>query len=256
MSNDKPNESVPVKSGEAVRFEGIGYSRSGNRILEQIDHVFEAGKIHGIIGPSGSGKTTLLQLVNGLRQPDRGAIFFDQNALRYDSGSLRRRRKTIGYAIQEYGLFPHMNAWKNVAMPGFLEGWSREQMDNRARTLLEMVHLDPEKWNRYPHELSGGEKQRVGICRALFLDPTVLLLDEAFGALDPLTRSSLQQELLVIQKQAPRTILLVTHDIQEAILLSEQIVILRKGLIEQTGSPSFILQNPANRFVQEYLGDH
>ena len=195
-------------------------------------------------------------MVNGLVRPDTGEIRIGENPLLYDRESLAGRRRKTGYAIQEHGLFPHLDAFENVTLPGKLEGWSPGRKRERAEFLFHLVALGTDKYHRFPHELSGGEKQRVGLCRALFLDPPVLLLDEAFGALDPPTRAVLHQEFLQIQQKMPRTILLITHDLSEAFHLADRIVLLRKGEVILAAPASEVHLQTGDPYIQEYFFQH
>jgi osmoprotectant transport system ATP-binding protein len=213
-----------------------------------------AGEIVVLVGPSGCGKTTLLKMINRLIEPTSGRIIVDgQDVTRTNADELRRH---IGYVIQQIGLFPHLTVAQNIGMvPGLLR-WDRARIAARVDELLELVGLDPAEYrNRYPKELSGGQGQRVGVARAMAGDPPVLLMDEPFGAIDPITRERLQNELLRIQAEMGRTIVFVTHDIDEAIRLGDRIAILTgRSHIEQYDPPETILTAPANRFVEDFIG--
>ena len=203
-----------------------------------------------LLGSSGCGKTTLLKLTNRLLEPTAGTIEVDGESIAgQDAVSLRRR---IGYVFQGIGLFPHMTVEENVAMVPRLLGWPRQQRRERAHELLRTVGLDPETYaGRLPSELSGGQQQRVGVGRALAADPDYLLMDEPFGALDALTRDTLQQELLAVKKRLRKTIVFVTHDIFEALAVGDRIAVLHGGRLEQIGTREEIRQNPATDFVRE-----
>jgi len=203
-----------------------------------------------LLGSSGCGKTTLLKLINRLLEPTDGAIEVDgQDIASQDPISLRRR---IGYVFQGIGLFPHMTVEENVAMVPRLLGWSRGKRRRRARKLLDTVGLEPDTYaDRFPEELSGGQQQRVGVGRALAADPAYLLMDEPFGALDALTRDTLQQELLDLRRRLNKTIVFVTHDIFEALTLGERIAVLHNGRLEQVGTKEEIVGRPATDFVRE-----
>jgi osmoprotectant transport system ATP-binding protein len=213
-----------------------------------------AGEIVMFVGPSGCGKTTTLKMINRLIEPTSGSIVIGgDDVTRINADQLRRR---IGYVIQAGGLFPHMTVAANIGLvPGMLH-WDKKRISTRVDELLELVSLDPGQYrNRYPRELSGGQQQRVGVARALAADPPVLLMDEPFGAVDPITRQRLQDELLRIHEEVPKTIVFVTHDFDEAVKLGNRIAILNEGAhIAQFDSPDTILANPADEFVEDFVG--
>ncbi len=214
----------------------------------------EDGELCVLIGPSGSGKTTTLKMINRLIEPSSGNISIDgRNVLAVDATELRR---SIGYVMQQGGLFPHQRVGTNVATVPRLLGWPKEKVSARVNELLELVGLDPSRYaRRFPHELSGGERQRVGVARALGGDPPVLLMDEPFGAVDPITRKRLQAEFGALQRQLRKTVVFVTHDIEEAVALGTRIAILAPGgLLEQYGTPAEVLGRPASDFVTEFVG--
>ncbi|GAC1362381.1 MAG: hypothetical protein NVS2B12_23220 [Ktedonobacteraceae bacterium] len=207
-----------------------------------------------LVGTSGSGKTTLLRMVNRLIEPTSGEILIDgKNVLQEDPIQLRRR---IGYVIQQVGLFPHMTIAENIRVTAEIAGgWSRERLTTRTDELLELVGLPPGDYrNRFPRQLSGGQQQRVGLARALATDPAILLMDEPFGALDAITRARMQDELLRIQKDVHKTILFVSHDLEEAFKLGDQIAVLTEGKLIQLGTPVELLASPANDFVRRLVG--
>ena len=218
--------------------------------VKDVSLVIQEGETLVLLGSSGCGKTTLLKLINRLLEPTSGTIEVGgENIAGQNPISLRRR---IGYVFQEIGLFPHMTVEENVAMVPRLLGWPVEKRRERAHKLLETVGLDPEIYaDRFPDELSGGQQQRVGVGRALAADPAYLLMDEPFGALDALTRDTLQQELLALKKRLKKTIVFVTHDIFEALTLGDRIAVLHAGHLEQIGTREEILQKPATDFVRE-----
>jgi len=217
-----------------------------NLSLEFQDHITTA-----LIGPSGSGKSTLIQLVNGMVRPKLGSVEVFGEAINYDElPSLRRK---IGYAVQGTGLFPHLSIQENITLLAKLEAWDQKRIESRTDELVELVELWPHLLSRYPYELSGGQRQRVGLCRAMMLNPHILLLDEAFGALDPITRSEIHEEFLRVQKAMDRTVILVTHDLREAMKLAKRIVILNEGRVEQHGSCETVLNNPASEFVEKFV---
>jgi len=213
-----------------------------------------AGSFCVLVGPSGGGKTTALKMVNRL-------IPFDSGEIRIDGRSIHdlpvtELRRGIGYVIQQVGLFPHMTVSENVATVPHLLGWPKGEINARTDELLDLVGLEADYAKRYPAELSGGQRQRVGLARALAADPPVLLMDEPFGALDPITRHRLQLEILRLQKEVTKTIIFVTHDIDEAILLGDRIAILREGgVLVQYDTPDAILKQPADDFVAKFIGE-
>jgi osmoprotectant transport system ATP-binding protein len=211
------------------------------------------GSIVALVGPSGCGKTTTLKMVNRLIEPTSGQLFVDGvDVMAADVVALRRG---IGYVIQSSGLFPHRTVSENVATVLTLLGWNASRRRGRVMELLDLVGLDPGTFaNRYPHELSGGQKQRVGVARALAADPPLLLMDEPFGALDPLVRERLQVEFARLQRDLGKTVLFVTHDIEEAIRLGDHIAVMNAGHLEQYATPAELLETPATDFVAEFLG--
>ena len=212
-----------------------------------------AGHTCVLIGPSGCGKTTTMRMINRLIEPTRGRIEVDGRAVSaVDAVELRRR---IGYVIQQFGLFPHMTIAENVATVPRLLGWPAARTATRVDEMLALVGLDPALHRaRYPRELSGGQRQRVGVARALAGDPPVMLMDEPFGAVDPITRARLQTEFLKILRSLRKTIVFVTHDVDEAIRMGDRIAILRDGRLVQHGAPAEILARPADAFVEEFVG--
>jgi len=212
------------------------------------------GELCVLVGPSGCGKTTTLRMINRLIEPSNGRILIDgTDVLRMDPVELRRG---IGYVIQQGGLFPHRRVADNIATVPRLLGWDKARVEARVGELLELVGLDPAQYaRRFPHELSGGERQRVGVARALGGDPPVLLMDEPFGAVDPVTRQRLQQQFLDLQTELKKTIVFVTHDIEEAAKLGDRIAVLSKGgVLEQYDTPAEVLGRPATAFVAEFVG--
>ncbi|MEX2551268.1 MAG: ABC transporter ATP-binding protein [Nitriliruptoraceae bacterium] len=212
------------------------------------------GEIVVFVGPSGCGKTTSLKMINRIIEPTSGHIIIDgEDVTDIDPNHLRRR---IGYVIQQIGLFPHIRIGDNVATVPQLLGWDKERTSQRVDELLEVVGLPPDQYReRFPKELSGGQRQRVGVARALAADPPVLLMDEPFGAIDPITRTRLQNEFLRLQSELQKTIAFVTHDIDEAIKMGDRIAILQEGSkVAQFATPEEILTNPANEFVEDFVG--
>ena len=218
--------------------------------VEDITLEVEKGETLVLLGSSGCGKTTTLKMINRLIEPSKGTILVDGTDIRaQDPVDLRRR---IGYVFQGIGLFPHMTVGQNVELVLRLHGWPRKERQNRTESLLQQVGLTARDYaNRFPDELSGGQQQRVGVARALAADPEYLLMDEPFGALDALTRETLQQELLVLKARLKKTIIFVTHDILEALIVSDRIAILHEGRLEQVGSKKDVLANPATPFVRD-----
>ena len=212
------------------------------------------GEIVVLVGPSGCGKTTTMKMVNRLIEPTSGTIEVDgADVMRQDPVRLRRR---IGYVIQSIGLLPHRTVAQNIATVPRLEGWERERIDARVRELTATLDLDEELLQRYPAELSGGQRQRVGVARALAVDPPVMLMDEPFAAVDPIVRERLQEGFLDIQRRIRKTIVFVTHDIDEAIKMADRIAILNVGgVLEQYAPPEEILREPANEFVERFVGE-
>jgi osmoprotectant transport system ATP-binding protein len=211
------------------------------------------GEIVVLVGPSGCGKTTTMKMVNRLIEPTSGRIFLEgEDVTRVNSDNLRRR---IGYVIQQIGLFPHMTIADNIATVPKMLGWDKKRISDRIDELLDMVHIDQSYRNRYPKELSGGQRQRIGVARAMAADPPVMLMDEPFGAIDPITRDRLQDEFLRLQQEIRKTIVFVTHDIDEAIKMGDRIAILRtQSKIAQYDTPEKILTDPADDFVEDFIG--
>lgn len=225
----------------------------GFQALKDIDLIFEEGKINVLIGPSGCGKTTTMKLLNRLTNFTEGEILIDgKNIKQINPIELRRQ---MGYVIQNIGLFPHMTIHENVATVPKLLKWDKQKIKKRVDELLNMVNLEPEVYrDRYPSKLSGGQQQRIGVVRALAAEPSTILMDEPFSALDPISREQLQDELIRLQREIKKTIIFVTHDMDEAIKISDQIILMKDGQIVQKGSPSEILANPTNDFVKEFIG--
>src|SRR4051794_3299979 len=226
----------------------------GTVAVEELSLDVPAGEIAVLVGPSGCGKTTTMRMVNRLVEPTSGRIFVGgEDVTRADPVKLRRG---IGYVIQQVGLFPHQTVGTNVATVPRLLGWERRRSRARVDELLELVGLDPARHrDRYPHQLSGGQRQRVGVARALAADPPVLLMDEPFGAVDPVARDRLQAEFLRLQEQVGKTVVFVTHDIDEAIRLGDRIAVMREGgRLEQYADPATLLSSPATDFVADFVG--
>ena len=243
------------RAGE-IEFRHVTKRYRGRRqaAVNDLSLAIPAGEICVLVGPSGAGKTTAMKLVNRLIDLTEGEILIDgRDVTKMDQTELRRG---IGYVIQQVGLFPHMSVADNVATVPRLLGWERSRVRSRVTELLELVGLDPEEdGSRYPAQLSGGQRQRVGLARALAADPPVMLMDEPFGALDPITRDRLQNEFLRLHGQLRKTVIFVTHDIDEAIKMGDKIAILREGgVLAQYASPVEILTHPADDFVAQFVG--
>jgi osmoprotectant transport system ATP-binding protein len=226
--------------------------KGGKKAVNNLSLEFEKGEFICFIGPSGCGKTTTMKMINRLIEPSDGSIYINgENINEKNPVQLRRE---IGYVIQQIGLFPHMTIQENISLVLKLLKWPEDKRRARARELLDLVDMTPEYLDRYPHELSGGQQQRVGVLRALAADQSLILMDEPFGALDPITRDSLQEEFKKLQQKLGKTIVFVTHDMDEALKLADRIVIMRDGQLVQCGSPDEILRNPADEFVEEFIG--
>lgn len=230
------------------------YANSPTPAVDAVSFEVPEGSTCMLVGTSGSGKTTLLRMVNRLIEPTSGEILIEgKNVLQENSIQLRRR---IGYVIQQVGLFPHMNIAENVRVTADIAGgWSKQKINQRVDELLELVGLPPDEYRkRFPRQLSGGQQQRIGLARALATDPAILLMDEPFGALDAITRARMQEELLRIQRDVHKTILFVSHDMEEAFKLGDQIAVLSQGKLIQLGTPVELLAKPANDFVRQLVG--
>jgi osmoprotectant transport system ATP-binding protein len=221
--------------------------------VDALDLTIEAGKLCVLIGPSGCGKTTTMRMVNRLIEPTSGRIIVgERDVIQADPVELRRH---IGYVIQQIGLFPHRTIAENIATVPRLLGWPAQRIRARSEEMLELVGLDPAQYlSRYPRHLSGGQRQRVGVARALAADPPVMLMDEPFGAVDPILRGRLQEEFLAILRRLKKTVILVTHDIDEAIRMGDVIAIMRDGKLVQYDTPDRLLAAPADDFVADFVG--
>jgi osmoprotectant transport system ATP-binding protein len=239
----------------AIRLESVGkIYPGGSTAVGSLSLTIPKGELVALVGPSGCGKSTTLRMINRLIEPTSGHIWLgDEDVTTVDPVRLRRR---MGYVIQHVGLFPHQTVQSNVATVPRLLGWKADRTLTRVDELLELVGLDPGVYRkRYPHELSGGQRQRVGVARALAADPVVLLMDEPFSAIDPIARARLQEEFLRLQREVRKTIVLVTHDIDEAVKLADRIAVLSNGgKLEQYAAPSTLLGAPANEFVANFVG--
>ncbi|MDI5962878.1 betaine/proline/choline family ABC transporter ATP-binding protein [Streptomyces sp. SL13] len=237
-----------------IRFEHVTKRYpDGTTAVDDLSFEVAEGELVTLVGPSGCGKTTTMKMVNRLIEPTEGRILLDgEDIAKLDPVVLRRR---IGYVIQQVGLFPHKTVLENTATVPSLLGWPRRKARERATELLDLVGLDPKvHGDRYPDQLSGGQRQRVGVARALAADPPVLLMDEPFGAVDPVVRERLQAEFLRLQSQVRKTVLFVTHDIEEAVRLGDRIAVYGNGRIEQFDSPASVLGAPASPYVADFVG--
>ncbi len=236
-----------------LRFENIVKSYEQEIVIDELSLTIEKGEFLTILGASGCGKTILLKMVNRLVTPDKGKIFFNDKPL--DSWDVIDLRRRVGYVIQQIGLFPHMSVQDNISFVVSLENKDKIFQKKRAQELIELVGLDGRMLSRRPRELSGGQQQRVGVARALASDPEVVLMDEPFGAVDEIARAKLQKEIQEIHKKLHKTILFVTHDIQEALDLGTKIVLMDKGKISQIGTKEELVFKPQNDFVKSFLGE-
>ena len=244
-----------MSAGGAITLRGVTKTFPGSTVpaVAPLDLEIPGGKLMVLIGPSGCGKTTTLRMINRLIEPTAGTITIDGTDIR--GRSTTELRRGIGYVIQQVGLFPHRTIAQNIATVPRLLGWDKPRTAQRVEELVDLVGLDRTLLSRYPAELSGGQQQRVGVARALAADPPVLLMDEPFGAVDPIVRARLQRELLDLQAKVQRTIVLVTHDIDEAVALGDQVAVLNVGgVLEQCAAPDELLAAPANDFVASFLG--
>lgn len=239
-----------------IKFENVSKTYQGgveavrNLSLEVLE-----GETLVLLGTSGCGKTTTLKMVNRLVEPTSGRVFIQGRSVMAQSEIALRR--DIGYAIQHIGLFPHMSVGENIAVVPRLLDWTEQRINERIDRLLGMVGLRPEQFRqRYPAQLSGGQRQRVGVARALGADPPVVLMDEPFGALDPITREELQEEFIKLQAKLQKTIVFVTHDVFEAVRMADRIALMDQGRLQQLAEPAELVENPANEFVDNFLGQH
>ena len=230
------------------------FDGSSGAAVDRLSLDIEDGSIMALLGPSGCGKTTTLRMINRLIEPTSGSI--EINGVDVMSQSPQELRRGIGYVIQQVGLFPHRTIRSNIATVPDMLGWDKRRISDRVEELTTLVGLEHELLDRYPDELSGGQQQRVGVARALAADPPVLLMDEPFGAVDPIVRARLQDELLDLQTKVRKTIVLVTHDVDEALRLADRIALMNVGgVVEQLATPDDLMRSPANRFVERFVGD-
>jgi len=235
-----------------IELNSITKSYNNIKVVDNLSITITEGEITVLIGPSGCGKTTTLEMINGLIKHDSGEIYIDgQNITAADLISLRRR---IGYVIQEVGLFPHYTVFENITTVLSLLKWDKSRIKSRVDELLKLVNLSASSFDKYPHQLSGGQQQRVGVARALAANPDYLLMDEPFGALDPINRAHLQDEFLRIQNQLKKTVVFVTHDMDEALKMGDRIAVMNNGELLQYDTPLNLLRNPSNEFVKQFVG--
>lgn len=236
-----------------IEFENVSKMYGATQALGDVSFTVPDGSVSVLIGPSGCGKSTSLKLINRLLEPTDGYVRVNGTPVR--EFAPEQLRRGIGYVIQSVGLLPHMTVEQNIGLVPKLLGTPKEQRHRRATELLELIDLDPDDYRgKYPVQLSGGEAQRVGVARALAADPPILLMDEPFGAVDPLNREVLQQEFISIQRKLRKTVVFVTHDLDEAVRVADRIVLMKDGYVVQEGAPEEILGAPANEFVREFVG--
>lgn len=242
-------------SASPVKFDSVTkrYPGADSVAVEELSFEVPAGEICVLVGPSGCGKTTALRMVNRTVEMTSGDITIGDRSVK--DGDPARLRREIGYVIQQIGLFPHRTIAENIGTVPSLLGWDKQRIRDRSAELLELIGLDPEYGDRFPSQLSGGQQQRVGVARALAVDPTVMLMDEPFGAIDPINRSRLQNEFLRLQAELKKTVLFVTHDVDEAIKMGDRVAVLKKGgVLAQFATPTELLMEPADEFVEDFVG--
>ncbi|KEK24063.1 ABC transporter ATP-binding protein [Bacillus gaemokensis] len=238
-----------------IRFDHVSKAyEDGTKAVDSLHLEIKKGEFFVLIGPSGCGKTTTMKMINRLIETTEGSISIDGKDIQ--DYNIHELRWDIGYVLQQIALFPHMTIAENIAIVPEMRKWGKERVRERVDELLDMVGLDPDVYrNRMPDELSGGQKQRVGVVRALAANPKIVLMDEPFSALDPLSREQLQKDIVKLQKKIQKTIVFVTHDMQEALTLGDRICVMKKGKIVQLDTPEGIIHNPANDFVEEFIGN-
>ncbi len=255
VSRPAENSSPNGATASPVRYIGVSkrYPGAESDAVHDLNLEVPAGEICVLVGPSGCGKTTAMRMVNRTVEITSGDIMIGERSVK--DGDAAKLRREIGYVIQQIGLFPHRTINQNIATVPNLLDWDRDRTKARVATLLELIGLDPEMGERYPSQLSGGQQQRVGVARALAVDPPVMLMDEPFGAIDPINRSRLQNEFLRLQAELRKTILFVTHDVDEAIKMGDKIAVMRKGgEVAQFATPTELLMEPADEFVEDFVG--
>ena len=235
-----------------IEFDVVEKFYAGQRVLGPLSLTVPDGALCVLVGPSGCGKSTTLKMINALIRPDAGKVLVHGKPV--DTHSAETLRRGIGYVIQSGGLFPHWRVRDNIAAVPRLLRWDEQRIAARVNELAEIVEIDRILLDRFPHQLSGGQQQRIGVARALAADPAIILMDEPFGALDPVTRAAQQRELARLHRDTGKTIVLVTHDMDEALALGTMIVVMNKGEIAQSGTPAEILAQPRNDFVRDFVG--
>ena len=251
LNNERLPHNGSATNGPAIKFSNVSYRlETGYELLRNLNLEVLRGETLVLLGRSGSGKTTSLKLINRLLEQSEGEIHVDGRSVR--DWDVIRLRRMIGYVIQEIGLFPHFTVARNIGVVPQIEGWSSERIQQRVQELLQLVGLEPQLASRYPRELSGGQRQRVGVARALAADPSFLLMDEPFGALDPITRAELQREFLALQQRLGKTVVFVTHDLREALVLGTRIALMEAGQLVATHTPDEFLHS-SNPLVAAYV---
>lgn len=235
-----------------IQFEHVSKEYEGKKVVSDLNFEIQQGEFFILVGPSGSGKTTLLKMINRLLEQTEGNIYLEgKNSKDYNT---RQLRLNIGYVLQQIALFPNLTVLENIELIPEMKNWEKRRRREKAKELMKRVGLNPEKYaNRYPRDLSGGEQQRVGILRAIIFNPKILLMDEPFSALDPISRNQLQDLIKKIHKEFGMTIVFVTHDMKEAMKLGDRICIMKNGKQIQLATPENIRENPANQFVEEFF---
>lgn len=251
MTGDTGWKRCKVEPMSVLKLESVGKRYDGTPVLDSVSLDFAQGCITAIIGRSGCGKSTLLRICNGLVNPEAGEVQVFGQPLDYNNlPSLRRR---MGYAVQRTGLFPHLSARDNITLLASLEGWDTERIEQRLNELLQLTHLENELLDKFPHQLSGGQQQRIGLCRAMMLRPEILLLDEPFAAIDPITRVDIHRQLLELHQAEPTTAVLVTHDMREALRLADHIVVMEAGRISASQSTAALGQDALSQDPEDLL---
>jgi osmoprotectant transport system ATP-binding protein len=231
-----------------VRFDRVSKKLAGHLLLGEVSVCLPSGRTTAVIGASGSGKSSLLNHINGLLQPDTGTVEVFGRPLDYNR--LPEIRRRIGYAVQQIGLFPHMTVRANITLLAQLAGWATTRLEMRLEELMTLAKLPLALLDRYPGTLSGGQQQRVGLCRALMLEPELLLLDEAFSGVDPIARQDIYRDFIALRDEANCTVVLVTHDLREAVALAQYGIVMREGIVEQSGDLADLVRNPASAYVR------
>lgn len=235
----------------ALSLKSVSKEYGGSPALASVSLEFAENRITAVIGRSGCGKSTLLKVCNGLVAPDTGEVQLNGQALDYSNLSPTRRR--MGYAVQGTGLFPHLSAGQNITLLASLAGWEKDRIRQRLKQLLQLTHLEQDQLHKYPHQLSGGQQQRIGLCRAMMLRPEILLLDEPFAAIDPITRTDIHRQLLQLHHAEPTTAVLVTHDMREAMRLADHIVVMEAGRISSTVATADLQRDNPGKDPEELL---